>query len=64
MDTRRGTGYCKVPSLLNVWYRSPLGHGGWVSSLEEWFDPARLNESYVPTGFVPLGAQTWRCKRA
>src|SRR3954447_5740176 len=26
METRRGTGYYKVPSLLNVWYRTPLGH--------------------------------------
>lgn len=53
MDTRRGTGYYKVPSLLGVWYRTPLGHSGWVSSLEEWFDPRRLNDTYVPTGFSP-----------
>ncbi len=51
MDTRRGTGYYKVPSLLGVWYRIPLGHSGWVGSLEEWFDPRRLNDTYVPTGF-------------
>jgi cytochrome c peroxidase len=55
MDTRRGTGYYKVPSLLHVWYRSPLGHSGWVCSLEEWFDRGRLKESYVPTGFAPPG---------
>ena len=54
MDTRRGTGYYKVPSLLNIWYRTPLGHSGWVSSLEEWFDPGRLSDNYVATGFAPL----------
>jgi hypothetical protein len=53
MNTRRGTGYYKVPSLLGVWYRTPLGHSGWVSTLEEWFDPKRLRENYVPTGFTP-----------
>lgn len=51
MDTRRGTGYYKVPSLLGVWYRSPLGHSGWVTTLEEWFDPSRLNDNYAPTGY-------------
>jgi hypothetical protein len=53
MDTRRGTGYYKVPSLLNIWYRTPLGHSGWVSSLEEWFDAGRLSDEYVPSGFAP-----------
>lgn len=53
MATRRGTGYYKVPSLLGVWYRTPLGHSGWVSTLEEWFDPKRLNDDYVPTAFMP-----------
>jgi hypothetical protein len=23
-----------------------------VASLEDWFDPARLREDYVPTGFI------------
>lgn len=54
METRRGTGYYKVPSLLGLWYRAPLGHSGWVSNLEEWFDSKRLNDNYVPTGFVPI----------
>jgi hypothetical protein len=26
---------------------------GWVSTLEEWFDPKRLSDAYVPTGFIP-----------
>ncbi len=58
MNTRRGTGYYKVPSLLGVWYRTPLGHGGWVSSLEEWFDPKRLGDDYVPSGFCPARSET------
>jgi mono/diheme cytochrome c family protein len=52
MNTRRGTGYYKVPSLKGLWYRGPLGHSGWVATLEDWFDPARLSSDYVPTGFA------------
>jgi hypothetical protein len=51
-QTRRGTGYYKVPSLKGVWYRSPFEHGGSVATLEDWFNPARLRDDYVPTGFV------------
>jgi len=49
--TRRGTGYYKVPSLRGVWTRSALEHNGSVASLEDWFDPNRLKDTYVPTGF-------------
>jgi hypothetical protein len=55
--TRRGTGYYKVPSLKGVWYRGPFGHGGWVGSLEDWFDPRRLSDDYVPTGFKGSGVE-------
>jgi hypothetical protein len=51
METRRGTGFYKVPSLRGVWYRNSFGHGGWADTLEEWFNPARLREDYVPKGF-------------
>ena len=52
MQTRRGTGFYKVPSLRGVWYRNGFGHGGQAETLEEWFDPARLQDnSYVPKGF-------------
>jgi hypothetical protein len=51
MKTRRGTGYYKVPSLKGVWYRSMFGHSGWCATLEDWFDPHRLDDDYVPTGF-------------
>jgi hypothetical protein len=53
LKTRRGTGYYKVPSLKGVWYRSMFGHSGWCASLEDWFDPKRLQDDYEPTGFKP-----------
>ena len=51
LKTRRGTGYYKVPSLRGVWYRGPFEHSGSVATLEDWFDPRRLKDDYVPTGF-------------
>jgi hypothetical protein len=53
MRTRKGTGYYKVPSLKGAWYRGPFQHAGAVTTLEEWFDPARL--SMVPGH--PFGLQ-------
>jgi hypothetical protein len=53
LKTRRGTGYYKVPSLKGVWYRGPFEHNGSVATLEDWFDPARLRNDYVPTGYKP-----------
>jgi len=55
--TRRGTGYYKVPSLKGVWYRGPFEHNGSVATLEDWFDPRRLRDDYVPTGFRGAGGQ-------
>jgi cytochrome c1 len=51
LETRKGTGLYKVPSLTGLWYRTLLSHDGSVASLEEWFDPARLKNDYVPKGF-------------
>lgn len=51
LQTRRGTGFYKVPSLRGVWYRNAFGHGGQAETLEEWFDPARLESAYMPKGF-------------
>ena len=31
-----------MPSLKGVWYRGPFQHAGAVKTLDEWFDPARL----------------------
>jgi mono/diheme cytochrome c family protein len=51
LKTRKGTGLYKIPSLRGVWYRGLFGHDGSVRTLEEWFDPARLRDDYVPSGF-------------
>jgi hypothetical protein len=58
LRTRKGTGYYKVPSLKGVWYRGPFEHNGSVATLEDWFDPARLRDDYVPTGFRGRGVKT------
>ena len=62
LKTRRGTGYYKVPSLKGVWYRGMFGHSGWCATLEDWFDPRRVRDDYVPTGFKPYGAKTYAVK--
>jgi mono/diheme cytochrome c family protein len=51
LRTRKGTGFYKVPSLKGVWYRGLYNHDGSVASLEEWLDPARLRDDFVPSGF-------------
>jgi hypothetical protein len=56
--TRRGTGYYKVPSLLGVWYRGPFEHGGSELTLEDWFNPRRLDDNHIPTGFRGFGIET------
>jgi hypothetical protein len=56
--TRRGTGLYKVPSLKGVWYRGPFEHSGSIAALEDWFDPRRHSEAYVPTGFRGAGVKT------
>ena len=58
LKTRRGTGYYKVPSLKGLWYRGPFEHNGSVATLEDWFDPRRPNDDYVPTGFRGAGVKT------
>jgi hypothetical protein len=58
LRTRRGTGYYKVPSLKGVWYRGPFEHSGSVATLDDWFDPRRLRDDYVPTGFKGYGVRT------
>jgi mono/diheme cytochrome c family protein len=62
LKTRRGTGYYKVPTLKGVWYRGMFGHSGWCATLEDWFDPHRTRDDYVPTGFKPCGAKTYAVK--
>jgi hypothetical protein len=58
LGSRRGTGYYRVPSLRGLWYRGPFEHEGSVATLEDWFDPRRLRDDYVPTGFRGAGVET------
>jgi hypothetical protein len=57
LRTRRGTGLYKVPSLRGIWYRGMFPHDGSCATLEDWFNPARLRDDYVPTGFKGYGVQ-------
>ncbi len=56
--TRKGTGYYKIPMLRGLWYRGLYEHSGSVAALEDWFDPKRLREDYVPTGWKGPGVKT------
>jgi hypothetical protein len=58
LATHKATGYYKVPSLKGVWYRGPFGHNGSAATLEDWFDPTRLELGYVPTGFRGYDGKT------
>ena len=58
LATRKGTGYYKVPSLKGVWYRGHYLHDGAAASLEEMFDPARLQETHVRGGWSLPGTTT------
>ena len=50
-QTRRGTGFYKIPSLRGVWFRNGFGHAGAADTLDEWLDQARLKEDYMPRGY-------------
>lgn len=52
LQTRRATGYYRVPSLKGVWYREPLEHNGSLATLADWFDPVRLRDKYLDKGPV------------
>lgn len=51
LHTRKGTGFYRVPTLIGLWHRGPFEHNGSVATLEDWFDPRRLRDDYVPTGW-------------
>jgi cytochrome c peroxidase len=55
LKTRKGTGFYKIPSLRGVWYRRSLLHDGSMASLEDLFDPARLQPDYETKGWNPPG---------
>jgi hypothetical protein len=58
LETRKGTGFYKIPPLRGVWDRRFLLHDGSLTSLEEMFDPARLDCQYQPKGWNPPGVRT------
>lgn len=58
LKTRKGTGYYKVPSLKGLWYRGLIEHSGSIARLEEWFDPKRLRDDYIPSGWKGPGVKT------
>ena len=58
LATRKGTGYYKVPSLKGLWYRGHYLHDGSAASLEEMFDPDRLNETHKRGGWSLPGVET------
>lgn len=58
LQSRKATGYYKVPSLKGLWYRGPLEHNGSVATLEDWFNPRRLDPDYVPTGYAGPDGKT------
>jgi hypothetical protein len=62
LKSRRGTGYYKIPSLKGLWYRGPYLHSGNLANLEDLFDPARLEDNYVPTGYKPYMVETMAVK--
>jgi mono/diheme cytochrome c family protein len=57
LQTRKGTGYYKIPSLRGLWYRGLYEHNGSVAKLEDWFDPRRLRDDYVPSGWRGPGVE-------
>lgn len=59
---RRGTGFYKIPSLIGAWNRTGFLHSGYVKTLEELFDKARLNEDYIPKGYKPAHAKSMAVK--
>ena len=62
LETRKGTGYYKVPSLKGVWYRGRYLHQGAVATLEEMFNPERVKDTHVPGGWRPFGTQSYAIK--
>jgi hypothetical protein len=61
---REGCARCHTPPLytnnkltLGLWYRGMFPHDGSCATLEDWFDPSRLRDDYVPTGFKGYGVR-------
>lgn len=46
LKTRKGTGLYRVPSLRMLWLEAAFLHDGSIGSMEELFDPVRLNPDF------------------
>ena len=46
LETRKGTGLYRIPSLRMLWLEACFLHDGAVGTLDEMFDPARLKASF------------------
>jgi len=54
LKTRKGTGFYRVPSLRMVWLEACLLHDGSIGSLEEMFNPARLQPDFRSSNWAPI----------
>ena len=57
LETRKGTGYYKVPSLKGVWYRGPFEHNGAVG------DPGKLVRSRPQSQGAPVWPGAFGCRQ-
>ncbi len=53
LQTRKGTGFYRVPSLRMLSLNAAFLHDGSVGSLEELFDPARLRDGFHSSNWGP-----------
>lgn len=54
LKTRKGTGLYRVPSLRMLWLQSCFLHDCSLGSLEEMFDPKRLNSDFRSSNWDPI----------
>ncbi len=54
LETRKGTGFYRIPSLRMVWMEAALLHDGSIGSLEEMFNPARLKPDFRSSNWAPI----------
>ena len=51
---------CPREALSHGFFRYQAATDNSISAtLEDWFDPQRVKQDYVPTGFKPYGAKTY-----
>ena len=54
LETRKGTGFYRVPSLRMVWLQACFLHDCSLGSLEEMFNPARLEPGFRSSNWDPI----------